>query len=157
MNAIKLLVAMLLFIGVGSCRKKEVFPDLAKQIEGTYTITEANLTYQSSGKTTGVYNPKDSAQTGQITIQKLDALSANIHTVLKKQSGEVFFDDTFYCELSRDISNKGFIKFTALENKGGGYIVNDTQAAYPNYISVGTFSTYQGKKAVIAGSFTAKH
>lgn len=157
MKFTRLSIALLVIVGIGSCRKKEVFPDLAKQIEGSYSITQASLTYYKPNRSTGTYNPKDSAQLGQITIQKIDALSANIHTVLKKQSGEVFFDDTFYCELSRDINNKGFIKFTALANKGGGYIVNDTQAPYPNYINISTYTIYQGQDAGISGSFFAKH
>ncbi len=154
MKSLRLLVVSLVILGVGSCRKKEVFPDLAEQIEGNYTIISANLSY-NSGKMTGSYNPKDSAQIGQITIQKLDALSANIHTILKKQSGEIFFEDTFYCELSRDISNKGFIKFTALENKAGAYVVNDSKAPYPNYISVGTQTPFKDQNSGIRGTFIA--
>lgn len=148
-------MALLVVLGINSCRKKEVFPDLAKQIEGSYTITETSLTYYKPSRNTGTYNPKDSAQIGQITIQKIDALSANIHTTLKKQSGEVIYDDNFYCELSRDISNKGWIKFTSLPNRGGAYIVDEIQNG-KNYISVGGFSTYQGQEAGIQGSFVGR-
>lgn len=146
---------MLIVIGMDSCRKKEVFPDLAKQIQGNYNITEASLTYHTTSQSTGTYNPKDSAQTGQITIQKIDALSANIRIILRKQSGEVFFDDAYHCELSRDIINKGWIKFTSLPDKAGAYFVNDTRGG-GSYISIGGYSAYQGKEKEIQGSFVGR-
>lgn len=133
-----------------SCRKKEVFPDLAKQIEGSYNVYQTSLIYTNPRRQLYDYNPKDSAQVGQVIIRKIDPLSATIRMILKKQSGEVLFDDSFQCELSRSLVNKGFIDFNALGNKGGAYHGDE------RIIDVGMFGTYPSKYAGMAAHFFAR-
>lgn len=145
-TAVLLIVLVITF----SCRKKEVFPDLAKQIEGSYNVYQVSLVYANPHRQLHDYNPKDSSQIGQAIIRKIDPLSATIRMILKKQSGEVIFDDSFQCELSRSLANKGFINFNALGNKGGAYHGDN------RIIDVSMFGSYPSKYEGVGVYFFAK-
>jgi hypothetical protein len=143
-------ISLIVLVTLSSCRRKEVFPDLAKQIEGSYNIFQASFVYANPHRQLFGYNPKDSAQIGQIIINKIDPLSARIRMLVKKQSGEVIYDCSFDCELSRDLNNKGFINFNALGNNAGAYQPDQ------KIVSVGTSGSIPGKYIGVSASFLAK-
>lgn len=143
-------ISLITFFIISSCRRKEVFPDLAKQIEGNYSIYQASFIYSNPHKQLYDYNPKDSGQVGQITIHKIDPLSARIRMLVKKLSGEIIYDGSFDCELSRDINNKGFINFNAINNNAGAYQPDQ------KIVTVGTSGAIPGKYIGISASFSAR-
>ena len=158
MRLVKLSIVAIVVV-ICSCRSKEVFPDLAKQMQGTYSVNDVALSYASSSRSTmrstGTYNPKDSGQIGQIVIRKIDALSVNVRLLLKRQSGETLFEDNYTCELSRDIDNKGWILFNGLGDRGGAYIVDDKVVSY-NYLNFGGYASFKDFPNGIQGAFTAR-
>jgi hypothetical protein len=155
MNLTRLIALGALYFMITSCHTKEVFPDLAKQMQGDYSASDVTLSFYNPARNTGTYNPKDSAQIGQITISKIDALSVNVHLLLKKQNGEVIFEDAYDCELSRDINNKGQINFTGVGNRRGAYIIDNGQLGY-NYINIGGYSTNKKQVNAVQAGFTAR-
>ncbi len=156
MNLVKpiALLAMCICI-MCSCRKKEVFPDLAKQLQGEYSASQVTLIQYVPTVKSMEYNPKDSAQLGQITIRKLDALSVNVHLLLKKHNGQVLFEDAFDCELSRDIDNKGSIKLYTYGGQAGAFIVDDGRVGY-NYLSVGSRTQNNHQLSNVECGFTVR-
>lgn len=141
---------------ISSCRRKEVFPDLAKQMEGHYLASQVQLVYYvPTYRRTGEYNPKDSSQVGEVIIRKIDALSVHVDLSLKKQTGQILFEDNFDCELSRDINNKGWIKFYRAGGQAGSFIVDDGSVGY-NYLSLGSLTQKGNQVSNVTGSFLVK-
>lgn len=152
----RLIQPFVVIILLSSCRSKEVFPDLAKQMQGSYSANQVTLVYYTpTPRTLGSYNPVDSAQIGQITIHKIDALRVNVELLLQKQTGVVVFEDHFECELSRDFDNKGSIKFNSYGGQVGAFTVDDGSVGY-NYLGFGSFTQRGHQVSNVSANFLAK-
>jgi hypothetical protein len=92
----RFLILLAFLFTMSACRKKEVFPDLGKQIQGRWNIYEA-LIYTGIDST-GLYNPRDSAQVGLIEVRKIDALRVQIKMSIKKDNGAIVFESGYECE-----------------------------------------------------------
>lgn len=123
MNKYNLTILVLLILISSACRKKEVFPDLAKEVEGKWIVYDATLMHQLTDSVNH-YNPKDSAQIGQIIVQKIDPLRVKVSMLMKKRSGQIFYENSFESELSRDIENAGFILFHTKPGNAANYNSN---------------------------------
>ena len=124
MNLTRLLILLITLGIVSACKKKDAFPDLAKQIEGRWNIYDAVI-LTSLEDSVYHYNPRDSAQVGQIQVRKIDALRVQIIMSVKKQNGSIVFEGDYECELSRDFNNEGIILFHTYPGTNGGYHINE--------------------------------
>jgi hypothetical protein len=107
-----------------ACKRKETFPDLAKQIEGKWNIYDA-LILSDASDSTYHYNPRDSAQVGLIRVRKIDALRVLILMSVTQKNGVIIFEGDYECELSRDFQNEGIILLHTYPGTGGGYHIKE--------------------------------
>ncbi|WP_159478381.1 hypothetical protein [Dyadobacter sp. 3J3] len=125
MKLTRLLIFLITLGIMSACRKKDAFPDLAKQIEGRWNIYDAVIP-ASLEDSIYHYNPRDSAQVALIQVRKIDPLRVQISMSVKKQNGSIIFESDYEFELSRDFNNEGIILFDTYPGAaGGGYHINE--------------------------------
>lgn len=124
MTTTRLFILLVTLGLMSACRKKDAFPDLAKQIEGRRNIYDAYI-LSDVRDSTYHYNPRDSAQIAEIQVRKIDALRVQIIMSVKKQDGSVVFEGDYECELSRDFYDKDIILFHTYPGTGGEYHMSE--------------------------------